>query len=74
MEKEVERNPDKVRLCDYCEEEAATKCYFCGKDLYLKCMAWVRFMDREVVRGKTIFFYYSKPMCKVHLPERRDCE
>lgn len=72
MEKEVEK--EKVVVCDYCVEEAACKCYFCGKDLCLDCMAWVKFIDREVVRGKTILFYYGKPMCKAHLPSKRDCE
>jgi len=74
MEQEVAGVPDKVLVCDSCGEKAVVKCYFCGKDLCARCMAWVEFMDREVVRGKAINFYYHKPMCKGHLPERRDCE
>jgi len=74
MEDNMEKEGDKVRGCDYCENLAVIKCYFCGKDLCPNCTAWVEFIDMEVVRGRTILFYYHKPMCKEHLPTRRDCE
>jgi len=74
MEQEVERSPDKIKVCDHCGMRAVIKCYFCGKDLCVNCSAWVKFIDKENVRSKTILFYYHKPMCKEHLTARRDCE
>ena len=73
MERELE--PIKVKVCDECgEEEIDYKCYFCGKDLCASCTAFVHFIDSEIVRNKEILFVYDKPMCKKHLPPKRDCE
>jgi len=74
MEKEVYGEPNKIKVCDKCGEKAVTKCYFCGADLCVDCMAWVQFVDKEILRGKTFIFYYNKPLCKEELPSRRDCE
>ena len=73
MIKDKDLGSVKVNACDYCEgDEVATQCYFCGKDICVDCMAWVQFVDKEVVRGKVILFFYSKPMCKAHLPAKRE--
>jgi len=74
VEEEIKTIPSKIKICDYCGEKAITKCYFCGKDLCVGCLAWVEFVDKVVVRSKDILFCYSKPMCKDHLPPKRDCE
>jgi len=74
MEKNIEQSPVQSLVCDSCGERAILKCYFCGKDLCHGCAARVKFLDKETVRGKGLLFFYDKPMCKSHLPERRDCE
>jgi hypothetical protein len=74
MQKEITETKT-VETCDYCDSEVALiKCYFCGADICPEHTAVVSFYDIEPVRGKDIYFLYNKPMCKAHLPERRDCE